>query len=499
MSNPVEASGGVPEVPPELQAEVDAVAFRHGYILRRGGTDHMPGAWMRRSVGTMELLTHPVTEVSVVANEHDEVSTHVVVVGQIVDVDTLDNDRELIARRVLDLAGDLEGMVRYVAHLGGRFAVLVVRDNQVYVLPDCTASQGIYWAMTDTGVAVASHSRLVALTLDCPPDAEMLESYGRVREVRPRGTIYPPGASTAWAGVRPVFANCRLWIDLARWRAEHGRFAPFEDRAETADLDAVMHEVITLVDRHIRCLAAHGRIGVSMTHGGDSLVTSLALLPYQDESTFAYTYVNPRDLARDAGAVDDLFGASARAFHLGIPHRVIRWRRAPIGSVFDLAVQQTWPLVPPSLGAAYAMHADLPRDFYELQSTVAEAGTAFYDKTVLLDRIDGRSLAMLWGTPRAERREDYIAAFDDYVRYTQMSVEGLRGFDSRNHFYWEHRLTRWAGEKYQVGDLGHRVLLPLNVRRVVEAMLSLPDEVRRSKTVIHEFARRTSPVSLDLL
>lgn len=499
MRNPVDASQGVPDVPDELRAEVDEIAFRHGYLLHRGGEDGLPQSWVRRRVGPMDLVTHPVTDVAVVSGTVAGLSTHVVLVGQVVDLDSLDHAPEVIARRVLDRSADLDDAVKYVAYLGGRFAMLLVQGDTIHAIPDCTASQSIYWVMNERGVAVASHSRLAALALGCPPDDEMLGAYRRVREVRPRGTIYPPGAATPWLGVRPVFANCRLRLDLAGWNAEHSRFAPFAPRVERVDLDPVMDEIIDLVDRHVRCLAHLGRVGVSMTHGGDSLMTSLALLPYRNTETFAYTYVNPRDLARDAGAADDLFGASARAFHLGIPHRVIRWRKASPGSAFDLAVRQTWPLVPPSIGAAYAMHADLPRDFIELQSTVAEAGTAFYDKSVRLDDIDGRRLAVLWGTRRAESIPEYIAAFDDYARYTQLTTEILGGYDSRNHFYWEHRLTRWAGEKYQVGDLGHRVLLPLNLRQVVEAMLSLPSEVRQAKTVVKEFARRTAPVSLDLL
>lgn len=69
-------------------------------------------------------------------------------------------------------------------------------------------------------------------------------------------------------------------------------------------------------------------------------------------------------------------------------------------------------------------------------------------------------------------------AFAEYADFACFQLGRLENFDPYDLFYWEHRNSRWLANRYHEADLGHRVLLPYNLRMIQEVMLSVPNEYR---------------------
>lgn len=471
-----------------LEDEVEAGAFAHGFVGANSPVrSQYARPWRRVRVGTIELAIHPRATVT---NHDAPHGPSAALLGQAVDLAKPTTQQKAILRRLTGRVAKhgLDAGTRYAATLGGRWAALVTHAGTVHVLHDSHAAQSVYWAQTGRRLVLASHAALCADEVGAEVDHDTLSAFDKIREVRPKGTVFLPGARTPYKGVRPIIANCRL--EFASGVAKHRRFGPLEPlrQAERRSED-VYSEFEFQFERHVGLLASFGPVGLSLTAGGDSAVTLSALSRIRPRQIFSYTYANPRELASNEAVAKDVFGASQRAFQAGLQHQVIRWRAHPSDDPFESIVARTWPLLRPSIGAAFAMYRDLPREFIELQSTISETGTAFYRNRDSV-RPTAERLTSLWAGNSAATRKEYVEAFEEYIEYTQFTESSFQGYNYHDLFYWEHRNSRWAAEKYQVGDIGHRVLLPFNARAVIEPMLALPYSDRFDKWILAEYLAR---------
>lgn len=460
-------------------------AFGHGYVAVSDTSllAREAAGWRRRlQFGSLLVGFHDRTAYGSAAVADG--SLRVLLVGHPVDLDAPSIEVRQIARRALDALrlGGLESFTHYVAYLAGRFTALAATGSEIVVMPDTCATQSIFWHQTsDRRLSLASHVELVASSVGAQVDDAAIERVERLRELNPRKTHYFAGIETAYVGVRPVIANCRLRV-RADGSVRHERFYPFQEVRPPGSLDNAYSEFRTILHNTVRLLARFGRVGISLTAGLDSGSTLRVSLPHLPRGSFTFTYLNPRD--RSEAHLNDTFVANRLSFEMGLPHRVLRWERPEPGSLFDQVFSRTWKAIRPSDGAACAMYNGLPRDFFQFQSMHAEVGTVFYKRRTD-DPVSPRRLAQLFQGPRVAAQEEYVGQFEDFISYADFHDNRFHGLDYHDMFYWEHRDTRWAPQKPHEGDLGHRVLQPFNNRKLLEVMLSLPYEARLEKVLLN--------------
>lgn len=466
----------------------EADSFSHGYVLTDRVDTVTPKEWSRVSFGQLLLACHQRTSFFVIS---DPGATYgVAFVGNPVDIDSDTSDLADISRFALDIYCDsgMQALIKYVAYLGGRFSAFLYDNDKLVAIPDCHASQSIFWRVADDGIALASHSVLVALILSLNPDQHSDLLLRDLKVIKRQGTRYYPGTKTAYEGVRLVFANCLLSVETKKRTSEHTRFYPFNDLPQSVSYEATYAEFSALFLKHMRLLCSFGRIGISLTAGKDSRVTLCAAKMLDVDNLFAFTfyqYLNP------GKASDDLFGANEAAFNAGYQHRVIRWTPFIHSDRFDSIYNETWPRGGQSPATARALYEELPRGFFQLQSTIAETGTAFY-KGRATKEISAYRLTALWQGSKIAEDNRFVSEFEEFIEYANFNENSLKNIDYHDAFYWEHRNTSWAANRYHEGDLGHRVLLPFNQRGIIEIMLSLPIEDRRSARILVDFAEKNA-------
>ncbi|MCU1515505.1 MAG: hypothetical protein JWQ75_226 [Pseudarthrobacter sp.] len=467
-------------------------AFSHGYVLTNAPEpDHCRG-WRAERLGGLTLFLHHKTAAAVSTSRH---SGHtVVLVGQPVDVDSESISGDGIAAACLEILDHegAEAAVRYVAYLGGRFVAFLLVDGTLTVVPDCHATQSAFWAVEDGSVCVASHTALVADALGLGPDEQARALLAQLKRLKPQGTRYYPGVRTGFQNVRPVTANCLLSVSLGSGQATHLRFYPFKEIPAARTVEEAFATFEQYLLTHVRLLTGFGQTGISLTSGGDSLATLRAALAGGAQDMFAFTYFlaaspTPNNIA-------DVMGANQLAFEAGIRHKVLRWAPGQRSVEFDALFNRTWPDGGQAKPVARCMYEELPRNFYELQSTVAETGTVFYPgrKTPEISPI---RLASLWQGTTIGNMEEFHREFAEFIEYSQFTADDLLNIDYHDAFYWEHRNTCWAANRYHEGDLGHRVLLPFNHRGLIEAMLSIPVADRRKAVLIKMFADKYAQIA----
>lgn len=475
---------------PDRAAQILDGAFGHGYLVTTGTPPVLPGfleQWSTTTVGALLVRAAPRTQVSTAGHG----DAHVVLLGHPLDVDRGTADAGGIVGRLAQLLATdgHEATVRDAAYLAGRWTLLLLtgpgpgRPGRLTALPDTMGSQPVFYAGGPDGLALGSADTLVAIARRLPVDPAAQHLAAEIRRLRPTGVAYLPGQVSSYLGVQQVVPNCLLQVDPETPdQVRHTRFWPFIDRVEDDDLESVHEEFRDRLQGQLRLVAGLGRTAWSLTGGLDSRVLLAHLDVPPAPGTLAFTYLNPRDVARDPGAARDVFVANELADRLGIPHRVLRWRQAKAGSTFGRLHRATYPVTRVSHGAAHAMWADLPHDIWEIQGNGGEIGTVFRVNRPA-GPLEPAKVATMWLGRAFERHPRVLSIFEDYLEHAQLEDERLRGYDHHDVFYWEHRMGRWGWTKFLDGDLSHRIVPPFNDRRLLEVMLRLPEQQRVSKAL----------------
>lgn len=458
-------------------------AFGHGYLVLPADAPRPPVTADWPGIGLtafgLVIVHHPRTVVAVRRDGDHEV----VLVGHPIDTESTEESRdpEVIAARALAaLSRSAEAFTRYVGELGGRHTAYGLSPEGAVVVPDCCATQSVFWSVRGGRVVLSSHVELVAAAVGAEVDTEAIERVERIKSFRKSASRYFAGPDTAYREVLPLFANHRLRISSASGPVVHERFYPWGD-LEPGTFEEVYPLFRDKLDQIARLLTGFGRTCLSLTCGDDSRTTLFAALPHLGPDDFAFTYYNPYLLTTNH--LDDLFVPPRLAFDLGLRHKVVHARVPQPGDLFHEVFTTTWRAYTPPPGGACAMYESVPHGIVHLQSTLAEVAT-----TSTLRRDDTpptpEELTRLFQSQAAVTQPGYVDALARFVDYASFDPALMANHDWRDIFYWEHRLTRWTAQKAHEGDLGQRVLHPFNSRPLLEIMYRLPVAERQAKRVL---------------
>jgi len=455
-------------------------AFIRGYsVVPKDWKFHLP--WRQSPLGRhFCIYAHDKTEIVVVGGDNASVCF----VGRAYDLDTA-AATESCAKIALAkfLEHGFDSALQYIAYLGGRFAVFIAEHDTLHAIPDCHATYAIYSLPLDDSYAFCSHWMLASEIANLSPSERVSEFMGHPSYVEPAGKYYP-ALWTPFEGVTCVFPNCRAAFDVTENHFIHQRFYPFED-LPIRSVASAYPEFSHLLARSVE-LAATGRVALSLTNGGDSRTVLAALPRPYEQQTFSFTYGRMASL--DNGAKTDILGGNAVAFRAGIPHRIFDLLQVDYGCGFHKIYSKSFANGArfPSLARLY--YENLPHDCTIIISTVGETGTIFYKERSNLRPIP-EVLASKFTTSKAQMLPEIIEAFHDYIIYTQFEYDKIFNYDWHDLFYWEHRNAKWASAWYAEVDMTGFAIAPYNSRRLIEVMLSVSPEDRRSRVLQYQFVQ----------
>ncbi|MFO7782980.1 MAG: hypothetical protein R6W94_15290 [Spirochaetia bacterium] len=404
------------------------------------------------------------------------------------DVENATIDARTISHRLLDayLTSGPGGAIRYAAYLGGRFTALIWSGDQLLVVPDAVASMPTYWARIQAGVVLSSWSHLVAEVAQSQVNEGLLRLIRHARETGGMSTIFAPGIETPFLDVYPLLPNHLLvWEEARPDTVRHERFYPWPYgtvEKPSSDPYATFAEVFS---EHTRLLCRFGQVGISLTAGLDSNATLAAAWPWLDADSFAWTY--HRFDPPDAGMQRDLIAANRKAVGLGLPHRVLDLPE-PRTREFVEGYRRSLGVAPQFRRLSAAYFEQLPHGIVELQSMVAEVGTGFYKRRMATEPA-AEVLARIYANSDFGTLPEIVEAHERFIDYAGFDRDGLGEADLYDLFYWESRAGRWGTLRMQECDLSHRLLLPFNQRRLIEALQAQPFEQRVEKLALRQYVQ----------
>src|SRR5690606_15258781 len=113
--------------------------------------------------------------------------------------------------------------LKYVSYLAGRFLVIVVYENEIFVIPDSHCTLACYWSEEKRNV-FASHLQLMQDYFNCEKNILLSEIMNHKDYISPGGKYFP-AKLTPLNNVYPLIANCFLRSEIGG-RTYHERFYP---------------------------------------------------------------------------------------------------------------------------------------------------------------------------------------------------------------------------------------------------------------------------------
>lgn len=440
--------------------------------------------WTDVKVGTVRAQLDLHTEWAV--RENPVLGTWVLLIGTPIDIEGGSVSLSEVAQSIqsaLDNGGP-NAAIRYIAYLGGRFLAIFGKGKLSWTVPDCLATKSAFWDENNSSLTIASHAKLLAEVIGAEEDQVALEIMTSP-DYSDSGGKYYPATLTPYASVRPLFANCMLRSDQGQF-VKHERFYPWDDHVFCQSPVVAVRDFTRAFDKHVSLIAQIGRTQLSLTAGLDSRTALYGIRPFAEQDLSTYTYFRFETPTPDA--VSDLLGASDLALALGLPHRILRLHPFDPSAEWLPQYSRTFPRGArfPALANCYAQHFD--NDDVSVVSTGAEVGTGFYTERNELS-ISSNRLAQKFTYTSINQSPALVDAFDKYIRFTEFHQDRFPQYDYHDMFYWEHRNSKWANIWYSEIELSHRVLIPFNSRAVIEAMLSVPLEMRQGKHIQSEYVR----------
>lgn len=463
--------------------------FHRGYILGDiNSIASAPPEWPRIKVGAINLAASPALKVtSAQGNSHPY---SVTILGKAFSTDRKLNNQTEIAHDLLNSlqSKGIAGIDERIEELGGRFVLVCQDEKTCRIFVDPMASLSAYYTKKDGRLVVSSHSALVAEAVD-NLSSEEKSWIMQHPDYESGGGKYLPGLIFPHDTCLTIFANHCLNVCLKDYSRKQVRVYPRKQLSQLSieeATDIFINETRFQLESWLKDTKP---TYLALTAGRDSralLTVGLDLL--QDYGVTCMTYHffeknNPFTLK-------DLKKANQLAEKSRLPFKLVDIPPALTGKSMAKLYNTTFPTWARFPTLASAFYHQLAADSNLIIGIGGGIGTGFFRKREGAT-IDARTLAKKFSNSKVQNDPKLIATMQDYIELTEFSESAINGFNFYDVFHWEHRLSKWASIGYSEYDLSTSTALPMNSRRMIEAMLSVPESDQFSKAIYEALATRS--------
>ena len=451
------------------------VPFARSWVLSLGPpailSKSIGSFWVQRALGPAALWHDPCLEVRV-AGDHDR---GMALLGLAIDPDLTDQT-DLIDR--LSAAWRAGSLDDHLDRLNGRCVCAYWNADGFWLQSDAVAMRGIYWHAHEP--VAGGNSRLVAEAVD-----DVRPSYYGQRETSPK-VWTTPGRRTQMLNVWRLGPNVELEL---RGRTAR-RVGPVPHTPSTVDdaADKVRDEAGRFLDQLCR---TERPIVASLTAGFDSRVT-LALTRRTAERMSWFTYQLERPTMQ-ADVDRDVTVATELAARFGLDHRVLdlsdSWPTKAQAAIF---ARNTHRQHGRQVSVKYA--ATFPLDAIHVRSNLYELGRFYYGAFPI-----DAPIAEWMATRLLKGRSvdaSVIADYSDQLHFSDYAAVPEE-YAVQDMFYWETRLGGWMQNMLIESDVAFDTVIPINSRRIIRTLLSVPTKQRAEWETFHAIIRGAWPEVLE--
>ena len=457
-----------------LEARFGLSLFARGFLLSESDPRFIPAGWREVALHKTRLWTHPWTPVEWRRTDAGEL----VLGGHAVDHDEPALSNGAIADRLLaSLTEPPQRLHELTDNLNGRWFLLHRRTGASgwRLAADATGMRSVFHH-ADGGTA-GSHARLVA------------ENVAATWQERDRSRFGYPGRRTPYSEVLLLPPNQELDLSTGQLHRTYPRASLAPRTVEVAATEALQ----LMRSCFAGLLERFASPVVSLTAGIDSRLTLAASREVSDRLRF-FTYYRGDDVQTDLA---DRAVAEHLAARLGLDHRTLHLDSAD-EQFLQLCEAHSYYRHLPRAARRYVQEFDPSSDAH-VRSNLSEIGRCFYrsTKNVTAEPATGEDLASIYlrfsrqeVTPAARQR--IVEDFTDLHRVTRFAA-AARLRSGRDLLYWEHRMGAWHALAVLESDPAFESFSLFNSRRLLDVLLSVPEEERVRASVFHRIIAQGWP------
>lgn len=468
--------------------------FPRGFVCYRDADEpqgdnvwkQIRATWSTLTIGAYRIRYCPEGSATVLPMSN----AFVVLIGEAFSTDESSVEGHLGDIGIVD--GRLTG-AHALAHLSGRFAVILIASDACVVLNDAFGARSIFF--TSSGCpALGSHAALLAhafVVRRRRDVADLLKSA----EYEARKVKYLPGNATVYEGIHALIPNTYFDFDSGRLV----RYWPTVARTQQL-IDDFLVATDVYLSSLVRFFSDSRREPLFGITGGIDSRTVFAAFVAQGVPFRGVTWQGGYIRHEEKAIVADL------AARLRIDHAYLDPVRFTPTEVAMASERNAGRMRKPSK-LTQGMHAlfgdnrrlifvrgyggEIIRGFYNLRRgrmrsyNPAEMASMYAD-----GRIPANVSGDFWRSVN-ECFEDFYEA-GGYEQLAQL------GFDPSDIFYWEHRMGMWGSTMLNEMDAAVHSMVGLNSRRLYELAFGLPDEVRLTKELLRKVVARQNSWLADL-
>jgi hypothetical protein len=388
--------------------------------------------------------------------------------------------------------------------LGGRYACFLQTKDRILVFNDPIGSRAISY-LHDGRLAISSHSAILHHLFGCKINDNIGSQMNRPR-YRERAVHYLPGDLTVFNNVYRLTPNhaydSRVNGPVRYWPKDQVKFSSVDQLYESID------SALRALCQHI---SSRYQPVVSITGGVDSR----AMISMLRRMTIPFSTMTWRDYnfsIKETDIVDEI------ASMLPGPHYDLRLKSLNDSAcsldpysddIISAAAAYNSGMVSETSNRAlmlrrfceYNKKEDVGKRYVFINGYGGEIIRGFYMKSgrAGLPFADSGKLLGLYGVGRPSLPVDssfsrFVAqAFREFRARTQFTKIGLKGWNSYDLFYWEHRMGIWGAGTMDNIDVSMHCLAGFNSRDTFAKAITLPEDKRLSKKIIAEYVRSRDP------
>jgi len=459
--------------------ELERLRFRSQYLLVPKEIACPFNHVVKKLAGSYILYSH----VDLLVTDYSNGFMQLVLLGDIFDYDDKHKTNQEILSDISD--NNLSLILPKLARYTGRFVLICVEKNDIYLLHDATATRKVYYCKINDLVYCSSQPHLLAKVLGLNPTSNpsKLEYYDSKRFIGLFNASI--GTTTYYDEVQQLLPN--HYFSVSGYNTI--RFWPTEKRQDIS-VEECAEICAPMIRGYMENICSRYETMLPVTAGKDTRTLLAAAYNIKDK---LYYYTNKEE--HMSADYVDLQIPSKLLTKLGLEYHILNPYKLEIDEGFKKVYFENNPLASQFfLPIIYNYYINFS-DRVNLPGNIATSASWFFPN--LKKNISSKTLVDIY---RVNQFQYAWETYSDWLKGIQESVNQT-GFLIMDLFYWEERLGNWGTQIQIDKDIAQNDINPFNSRMMVETILSVEPVYKRNMgtyPINSAIIKRLWPECLDL-
>ena len=471
--------------------------FSRGYFItsdKKVNTEDYPfyGEWSVLNIGNYKAIIHKQQDYCL----YEADGRSFLIIGHAYNpFNGVYEEKELLSAAAKAYAESTEAMFDLVNEWTGIFALFVFGE-ELLAVQDCAGIKALYYGEVKGNLCFTSHPQMVADIYDLKID-QFVEKLVANRFYN-IGNRYLPGDLSPFKELKRIGANVYLKMAADR-EFSVNRFypvRPLDIRTTEEEYEEGIKQAAEILHKNIELASKKWPNSVISLSGGTDSKTTLACANGLYDKLGYFSFQSKDTEITDSNAAREICDK------IGLKHNIypIPADNAEIEDFDELKaiIVHSYGYVRGLADSEIRKHICMYRwDYFdtEIKSWISEIVRVFFERkygTKFPKKLTPRHFSIFqtryFLSPGLLSKSDKI--YKEYMQKFDLA-EPKFNFEHTDMYYWEVRMSSWGMMVTQSLDICHRITFPFNNRKLVELILTL-DREKRKTDVVHNDIIKTA-------